>query len=85
VQHDRLEEQRSTLSAKLAAFQGIELTASGMHAESISNWFRISHLASGRHFDVDSSQAADFAMPSFDELLMRFEQECGSKVDEAKA
>jgi hypothetical protein len=81
MQHDRLEEQRKSLTAKLARFEGVALVASGMHADSAMNWFNIRHVNAGQLFTIDSSEAADFSTRSFTSRLERFAEDCRPPVD----
>lgn len=78
MQHDRFEEQRKCLVEELTKLPGIELSSSGMHANSSSNWFHIQHVTSGKHFTIDSYHAADFSTESFKKTLEDFAEECSS-------
>ena len=76
MQHDMLEEQRKSLTAELARFEGVTVFASGMHVDSEMNLFSILHVISGRHFTIDSSEAADFSTHSFTSRLEGFAEDC---------
>jgi len=74
--NERLEEQRTSLTARLSQFPGIEVAACGAHPSSVKHWFHIRHIKSQMCFSVDSMEASDFSKPDFINLLESFAEEC---------
>ncbi len=64
--------QLKALSAALSRYPDFQLVGSGMHADSLKNWFVVEHLPSGRSFSIDSADASDFFVPRFENLLKAF-------------